>query len=258
MGEKRAKLFSTDPPYAVDYEGGSHPQSKTNNPNVANKDWSADYREASPLEDGKQFYAAFVGIAIEHAITERAAWYCWHASRRQAMLESVWEDAGAFVHQQIIWMKSRPVLTHSAYMWQHEPCLMGWIKGKKPLTRTGNLEFKTTIWEVPNKEIDSADHPTSKPTSLFRVPMEAHTSPKDIVYEPFSGSGTQIIAAEMIQRICFALEISPQFVDVAVQRWQTYTGQEATLEATGETYSQVAEKRLNAPAKPAGKRKGVS
>jgi len=62
---------------------------------------------------------------LTHDIVENAAWYCWHALRRQAMLEACWEKAGAFVHQQIIWVKDRGVLTRSHYLWKHEPCFMG-------------------------------------------------------------------------------------------------------------------------------------
>ena len=87
--------------------------------------------------------------------------------------------------------------------------------------------------------------------------MQNNSKAGDWVYDPFIGSGTSIIAAEMIHRKCIGIEIDPAYVDVAVQRWQTYTGQEATLEATGETYAEVADKRLNAPAKPARKRKAT-
>jgi len=80
----------------------------------------------------KKLYRGFVSAAIRHAIAWNAAWYCWHASRRQMMLESIWNEFGAFVHQQIIWVKTRAVLTYSLYLWQHEPCLFGWIRGEKP------------------------------------------------------------------------------------------------------------------------------
>ena len=74
------------------------------------------------------------------------------------------------------------------------------------------------------------DHPTVKPTRLFEIPMEQHTRQREVVLEPFSGSGSQIIAAEKLARRCRALEIQPAFVDVAVQRWQKASGKAATLE----------------------------
>ncbi len=130
MNGQRAVLFATDPPYLVDYDATNHPHA-WNKPD-ANKDWSGTYHDWDASSQGVELYDGFVTTAVEIAITEDAAWYCWHASRNQAMLEGVWEQHGAFVHQQIIWVKDRPILTRSHYMWQHEPCLMGWVEGHKP------------------------------------------------------------------------------------------------------------------------------
>lgn len=244
MAGERASLFSTDPPYAVGYVGGSHPESDTNRGSAKrDKNWGAVYHEADNEDDGEKFYGKFVKIAVEHAIEPNAAWYCWHPSIRAPMVERVWNANGAFAHQQIIWVKSRSVLTYSVYMWQHEPCLMGWVRTKKPRTLTRGNEFNSTVWTVPNSEVESHDHPTSKPTRLFRVPMEVHTLPNEVCYEPFSGSGSQMIAAEMLGRRCFALEISPTFVDVAVRRWQKFTGQKAILEGTTRSFDYVEKER---------------
>jgi DNA modification methylase len=230
MAEERAVLFATDPPYAVGYSGGSHPQSWGNR-GAANrdKDWSHEYIEA-PSADvantekaGIELYRAFIGTAIKHAIARDAAWYCWHASRRQMMLESIWNEAGAFVHQQIVWVKSRPVLTYSTYLWQHEPCLYGWMRGERPKIYRAEVgdfagEFPTTVWAVPSSEVETDAHPTSKPCKLFALPMEMHTERGDICYEPFSGSGSQLVAAQQIGRRCYAIEKSPPFVAVALER----------------------------------------
>jgi len=230
MGNERAILFLTDPPYAVGYTGGSHPQSWANK-GAANrdKDWSGQYVEAKSAdvknseESGVALYRGFVSVAVRHAIVRNAAWYCWHASRRQMMLESIWNEFGAFVHQQIIWVKSRPVLTYSTYLWKHEPCLFGWVKGQKPKTLRSQIgatagEFPTTVWEVPSSEVETDAHPTSKPCKLFSLPMEMHTEPGDLCYEPFSGSGSQLVAAQQAGRRCFAIEKSPPFVAVALER----------------------------------------
>jgi DNA modification methylase len=230
MDGERAVLFATDPPYAVGYTGGSHPQS-WGNKGVANrdKDWSGQYVEAQSAdvrnseESGVELYRGFVDIAIKHAITGNAAWYCWHASKRQAMLERIWNDFGAFVHQQIIWVKTRPVLTYSVYLWRHEPCLFGWVQGEKPKTFRTQVgqradEFPTTVWEVPSSAVETDAHPTSKPCKLFALPMEMHTEPGDLCYEPFSGSGSQLVAAQQTGRRCYAIEKSPPFVAVALER----------------------------------------
>jgi len=231
MAGERAVLFATDPPYAVGYTGGSHPQSWANK-GAANRDknWSHQYLEAhgadvkNDEETGAELYRGFVDMAVKHALFRNAAWYCWHASRRQSMVERVWNECGAFVHQQIVWVKSRPVLTYSTYLWQHEPCFFGWIKGAKPKTQRTQLgetagEFPTTVWAVPSSAIETDDaHPTSKPCKLFTLPMEMHTEPGEICYEPFSGSGSQLVAAQQIGRRCYAIEKSAPFVAVALER----------------------------------------
>lgn len=243
MGEERAMLFQTDPPYAVGYTGGSHPATRANRGKAnRNKDWSGQYREAAPSADiesnseiGRDFYLRFITTAIERAIVPDAAWYCWHASARQAMLEAVWNEVGAFMHQQIIWVKSRPVLTYSIYMWSHEPCMFGWIKGQKPpVERKQDGGYPSTIWEVPSAEIETNEHPTSKPNRLFAIPMQLHTQSNDLCYEPFSGSGSQLIAAEQLGRRCYAIELEPRFVDVAISRWEKLTGKKAEVIEEGD------------------------
>ena len=125
MNGERAILFATDPPYLVDYDGSNHP--------TRNKDWSASYGTTwDDSSQGAELYDGFIAAAVAEAIAEDAAWYCWHASRRQAMLEACWEKVGAFVHQQIIWVKDRGVLTRSHYLWKHEPCFMGWRRPNRP------------------------------------------------------------------------------------------------------------------------------
>jgi len=230
MNGERAALFSSDPPYAVGYDGCAHPQSWSNKgaANI-NKDWTRQYIEAhsadivASKDSGVELYRGFIRAAIEHAIMRNAAWYCWHASKRQAMVERVWAEFGAFVHQQIVWVKTRAVLTYSVYLWQHEPCLFGWIKGEKPKTCRTEVgqymgEFPTTVWAVPSSEAETDAHPTCKPCRLFILPMEMHTEPGEICYEPFSGSGSQLVAAQQTGRRCYAIEKSPPFVAVALER----------------------------------------
>jgi len=232
MAGERATLFATDPPYGVNYEGGDHPSTKANRGSrTKNKNWSKTYMMAGDDEAScRKLHEDFMAVAISTAIAPRAAWYCWHASRNQGMVEDAWKKAGALVHQQIIWAKSRGVLTYSTYMWAHEPCLYGWLKGQKPKlakTRWPEGEYPSTVWAVPSSEVESKDHPTSKPVKLFGIPMRMHTVAGDLCYEPFSGSGSQLIAAEQLGRRCFGLEISPAFCDVIVERWQKLTGAKA-------------------------------
>lgn len=243
MKGEKASLFATDPPYLVDYDGTNHPQSFSGG---GSKDWSDTYGTTwDDAQGNSDLYKRFIAVAKPHLV-ENAPWYCWHASRRQAMLEAEWIAAGAFVHCQIIWAKNRPILTRTWYLWAHEPCLMGWMKGKKPPSILG-AERHSTVWQfdtLPNDE-NRPDHPTPKPIELFAIPMQQHTKIGGLCYEPFSGSGTQIIAAEQLKRRCFAMEIQPLYVDVAIRRWQKLTGKSAVLEGAGrrQSWEQVARTR---------------
>jgi len=241
MNGERAILFATDPPYLVDYDGSNHP--------TRNKDWSASYGNTwDDSSQGAELYDGFIAAAVAEAIEENAAWYCWHASRRQAMLEECWAKAGAFVHQQIIWVKDRGVLTRSHYLWKHEPCFMGWIKGNRPPKVAE--ETLSSTWQLPSfHRDDRPDHPTPKPLDCFGIPMRQHVARGGLCYEPFSGSGSQIMAGEANGRRVYAMEISEAYVDVAVMRWQAETGQEAVLEGEGtggrgRTFAEVRARRF--------------
>ena len=231
MDGERAVLFATDPPYLVDYDGSNHP--------TRNKDWSASYGTTwDDSSQGAELYDGFIAAAVAEAITEDAAWYCWHASRRQAMLEACWERAGAFVHQQLIWVKDRGVLTRSHYLWKHEPCFMGWRRPNRPPKVAGDTPPST--WEMPSFASDERpDHPTPKPLDAFGIPMRQHVARGGLCYEPFSGSGSQIMAGEANGRRVFAMEISPAYVDVAVQRWQAETGHKAVLGGDGRGFDEI-------------------
>ena len=258
MNGERAKLFATDPPYLVDYDGTNHPTNKKDSKRrnrIRNKDWSEEYVEQKHWDDssqGPQFYEAFMRVAIDHAIEEDVAWYCWHASRRQAMLEKVWDQLDVLHHQQIIWAKSRPVLTRSVMLWAHEPCLFGWQRGKKPrINREGFENWPTTVWNVPSAEIETRQHPTSKPVRLFTLPMELHTKPGDLCYEPFAGSGSQLIAGERTGRRVYNMELSEAFCDVVIQRWQAFTGKTAKLDDDGQSFEELkVERQVDVAVRP--------
>lgn len=218
MNGERAILFATDPPYLVGYDGTNHPGNKPK----TNTDWSDTYGTNWDEADAKRnndLYDRFIKVAIEHAIEPNAAWYCWHASRRQMMVEEAWIKNDAFVHQQIIWHKpNRPILTHSWLLWAHEPCFFGWVKGNKPPRIDG--EYLRSVWEIEGLNNDERpDHPTPKPFECFAIPMRQHTKRDDLCYEPFSGSGSQLIAAEQLGRRVYGMEISPAYCDVIVKRW---------------------------------------
>ena len=106
----------------------------------------------------------------------------------------------------------------------------------------------TSVWEVDwegKQRVVGNEHPTQKPLRLFEIPMEQHTRRGEVVLEPFSGSGSQLIAAERLRRRCRAMEISPAFVDVAVRRWEQATGKQAVLDGDGRTFAEIAEERAS-------------
>jgi DNA modification methylase len=229
MNGQRAALFATDPPYLVGYDGTNHPSPKGSKRKKTykkkNKNWKGTYGITWDDADANpDLYEHFYRVAVAEAVEKSAAWYCWHASRRQAMVESVWQKFGAFVHQQILWVKDRPVLSRSWYSWQHEPCFFGWVRPNQP-DRIAR-DFLSTVWQIPTVAPGQrTDHPTSKPLEVFAIPMRQHTRRGDVCYEPFCGSGSQLIAAEQLGRRCYALEISPHYCDVIVRRWIHFVGE---------------------------------
>ena len=103
---------------------------------------------------------------------------------------------------------------------------------------------QTTLWQIATTGQDTDTvHGTQKPVECMRRPIENNSSPGQAVYEPFSGSGTTIIAAEMTGRACLAVELSPAYVDVAVLRWEAFTGEHAMLELNGRSFADTAAER---------------
>ncbi len=233
MAGKRAVLMATDPPYLVDYDGGHHPQS-----------WGADGRAVSPEEKTKHwdaytdqasaisFYTAFLQVALDEALLSDAAVYQWFAVMRSEVLWAAWRSCGLLPHQVLIWRKSRAVLTYSHFLWDYEPAMYGWPEGHLPPVKPP--ADSRAVWEIASTQEDGASdlHPTMKPTATVRRCLEYSTRPGALAYEPFSGSGTALIAAEMTGRVCYAMELAPAFCDVAVQRWERFTGKTAVREGS--------------------------
>jgi DNA modification methylase len=215
MDGKTAKLCATDPPYLVSYDAKNHPSKDFSD--GKNKDWKGRYADKQKTEPLGPFYEAFLRQALA-VCEEDAGIYVWHASQRQIEVEKAMRNCGILVHQQIIWVKNKPVLTHSFYMWQHEPCFFGWKQGHKPKRNPGS--FPTTVWQIDVPVLPGVEsrHPTEKPLELFATPILLHTQPGELCYEPFSGSGTHLCAAENTNRRCYAMEIEPAFVAVALER----------------------------------------
>lgn len=231
MDGRRAVLLASDPPYLVNYAGGSHPPSEGNGGLKQGKPTGATverhWDEYVDAESSIAFYQGFLTVALEEALIANPAIYQFYASSRVELVLAAWRAAGLLPHQQLIWHKSRSVLTHSWFLWDYEPLLVGWVKGKPP-ERKPPPDAKA-VWEVSSRIEDAPGqvHPTIKPVELIRRPILYHTRPGETIFEPFAGSGTALIAAEQTQRSCCALERSPAFCDLIIARWQRFTGHEA-------------------------------
>jgi DNA modification methylase len=150
---------------------------------------------------------------------------------------------GFSIRSQIIWAKERLVMSRGDYHWQHEPC---WYAVRNRGFWTGDRK-QTTLWTIASGGQDAeTEHGTQKPVECMRRPMQNNSAPGDPVYEPFLESGTTLIAAETVGNVCLGVELDPRYVDVAIKRWQAFTGHEAKLEATGRSFSQVEFERIGA------------
>jgi DNA modification methylase len=225
MDGAKASLVATDPPYLVNYTGE---RPDRDGGNSGGKDWSAVYHEVDITDADAFFRGLFANVL--RVIAPNAPIYCWHAHKRQATIDKVWEELGILNHQQVIWVK--PVAVFGRMFWhqRHEPCLMGWVQGSMPdYARDQSLEHGT-VWEIDwegKARIVGNEHPTQKPVEIFARPMRRHTKRSGVCFEPFCGSGSQIVAAEQTGRRCYAIELERRFVDVAVARWEQFTGKKA-------------------------------
>lgn len=211
MSGALADMVLTDPPYGVAYVGKTKDALKIQNDNVDEKtlagmckDWFDRAEEVS--RDGA-YWVATVPPGPLHGVF---------------FLD--WKKRG-ILRQVMVWNKDSMVLGHSEYHYKHEPILFGWKAGER---LKNSDRTKTTVWDFPRPK-KSREHPTMKPVEMWCYAIQNHTRPKDAVYEPFSGSGTTIIACERLGRKCRAIEIDPNYVAVAIERWHEATGKEPKL-----------------------------
>jgi DNA modification methylase len=227
-------LMCTDPPYGVNYDptwrieaGRTHasmnrPKNDKGAVGKVENDANADWREA---------WALFPGDVA----------YVWHGGNMAHTVAESLIACGLEIRAQIIWAKNQFVIGRGHYHPHHEPC---WYAVRKGGTGHWAGDRKqSTIWQIDKPKKSETGHSTQKPVACMKRPIENNSSPGQAVYEPFSGSGTTIIACEMTGRVCHAIELNPAYVDVAVKRWQQFTGQTATLEATGSSFADVCEQR---------------
>ena len=229
LGGVKPLLMVTDPPYGVEYDPSWRNQAgaaKTKRTGKVLNDDRADWLEA---------WSLFPGDVA----------YIWHGALHAATVADSLIAAGFAIRSQIIWAKDRLVLSRGDYHWQHEPCWYA-VRAKGKGHWAGDRK-QTTLWQIANKDQDAATvHGTQKPVECMRRPILNNSSPGQAVYEPFMGSGTTLIAAETTGRICYGVELNPVYIDVAIERWQAFTSEEAVLLDSGETFAALKSQRLAA------------
>lgn len=137
--------------------------------------------------------------------------------------------SGFEIRSQIIWAKNNLVIGRGDYHPKHEPCWYAVKKGKRGHWQ--GSRYQTTLWEIDKPVKSETGHSTQKPLECMRIPIENNSARGDAVYDPFCGSGTTLIAAEKTGRHCYAMELSPAYCDVIINRWRTLTGLEPRLES---------------------------
>lgn len=200
-------LMNTDPPYGIAYVEGA----KSKGQATGHADIEGDELDGEALQS---FLETVIRVAVPH-LAENAAFYLWHPMLTQGtFFAAAAAAADILIHRQIIWCKPSLVFGRGDYHWQHELCFYGWRRGHRP-SFYGERN-QTTLWHA-GREGDGL-HPTQKPVALFSPPLLNHLRAGGVCYEPFSGSGSQLVAAEQEGRVCRAMEISPGYVAVALER----------------------------------------
>lgn len=234
-------MLLTDPPYNVDYTGGTKAALK-----ILNDSFGTDEQFIS-------FLSAALGNASA-AIRDGASFYVWLATRRTRDFLKAMERIGLEVRQELYWIKNTFTLGRQDYQWQSEPCLYGWKAGAAHWfapTRTErnvieegidtSIMSKAELREVldsilagyetdaihEDKPLRSEQHPTMKPVPLFARLMRNSSRPGERILDVFAGSGTTVIAAEQMGRRALALELDPRYCDVIISRWEALTGRTA-------------------------------
>jgi DNA modification methylase len=227
MDGDKADLVFTDPPYNVDYQGYTEERLKIHGDRMSDADF-------------KQFLeAAF--HSCRSTVKAGASLYVCHASSVQREFQNALEAAGFDVRCQIIWAKNTFAWGFGRYKFQHEPIFYAHVAGQSDPWYGDKTQ--STLWQE-NKPTANRLHPTMKPVELIERALFNSSKRGDLVVDLFGGSGSTMIACEKTARTARLMELDPKYADVAIQRWQDFTGKEATLEGDGRTFAAVKAERL--------------
>ena len=224
MNGSLADMVFTDPPYNVNYASTNEALSgkkKIKNDNL-----------------GEGFYQFLYDAMVNLLTYTKGAIYISMSSSELHTLQKAFRDAGGHWSTFIMWAKNTFSLGRSDYQRQYEPILYGWKEGNKHFWC--GARDQGDVWFF-NKPRTNDLHPTMKPVELVQRAIENSSKTRDIILDLFGGSGTTMIAAEKTNRTAVLLELDPIYCDVIVRRWQQFTGKQATLESSGETFPAAAE-----------------
>ena len=210
MGGTLADLLLTDPPYNVNYEGGTG--LTIQNDNMEDAEFRKFLRDAFQCADG--------------VMKPGAAFYIWHADSEGYNFRGACHDIGWQVRQCLIWNKNALVLGRQDYQWKHEPCLYGWKAGAAHTWLNDRTQTTVLDFDKPSR---SDIHPTMKPIGLFDYQIRNSCPAGGAVLDLFNGSGTTIMACEQNGRSAYTMELDPRYVDAAIERWESFTGGKAVL-----------------------------
>ncbi|MGC2635006.1 MAG: site-specific DNA-methyltransferase [Candidatus Cybelea sp.] len=227
---ERVDLMLTDPPYGVDYVGKTRYLAKRGIGTATYRDIASDAEH-----DYRAWFARFLRVV---PWADLATFYIFMSSAHIHDLRLALDDVGLTWGDYLIWVKNTPVLSRKDYNQRTELVAMGFPSAEQqeraeftvygwPQRHRFYGGFKrNNVLEYPRPKISKL-HPTMKPVEMLQRLMEDGSPTGAVVYEPFCGSGSTIIAAEVLDRRCYAIELDPLYVDVAVQRWEAFTGRKA-------------------------------
>ena len=210
MGQEKAVLMNTDPPYGIAYVKNANSKDQAEAfDDIANDDLDGEMLQ--------EFLENCIRAALDN-LEPNAAFYLWHPMLTQGtFFAAAAAAADILIHRQIIWIKPSMVFGRGDYHWQHELAFYGWVRGNRPPFY--GERNQTTFWAM-GRENDNI-HPTQKPIELFIRPINNHTKRGELIYEPFAGSGSQFVAAENTKRKCYGMELSPDYCGAILERMAT-------------------------------------
>jgi DNA modification methylase len=218
-----ADMVFTDPPYSVSYTGKT-----ARKLTIQNDDLGAGFEQF--LRD------ACVNIM---AVTKGAIYICMSSSEIHT-LQRVFREAGGHWSTFIVWAKNAFTMGRSDYQRQYEPILYGWREGTDHFWC--GARDQGDVWFIKKPHVNDL-HPTMKPVELVERAIRNSSKGRDTILDPFGGSGTTLIACERANRQARLIELDPQYCDVAVSRWQRWSGLTATLAGDGRTFEKIAAAR---------------